>query len=121
MPILRTNTSSSSRSAGDGERNFVQDLNKVNSWRDAAEKAGVSNGSVSAMKMVVESGDDELLQSVLNGDKTLHAAVHAVRSNGRAEKPPRLTRDQRQARIDSTTLIHGDCRKELKKLAARQR
>ena len=92
------------------------DLRKVDAWQAAADKAGVSEGSLAAMKSIVESGDEELLQSVINGDKTLHAAVHTVRLNGRPKKPPRLTRDQRQARAASTTLIQGDCRKELKNL-----
>ena len=109
-------------SVGRGSRTDLQrhssDLRKVDAWQTAADKAGVSEGSLAAMKSIVESGDDDLLQSVLNGDKTLHAAVHAVRANGRAEKPPRLTRDQRAARLDSTTLIQGDCRKELKKIAS---
>ena len=72
---------------------------------------------MSAMKTIVESGDDEVLQSVLNGNRTLHAAVYALRTNGHAEKPSRLTRDQRRARTDSMTLIRGDCRKELRKVA----
>ena len=106
---------------GKGKRTDLEPLSnstKVNARQVAAERAGVSGSTVSAMKLVVESGDDELLKSVLNGDKTLHAAVHAVHSNGRPEKPPRLTLNQRQTRADSTTLIHGDSRKELKKLAA---
>lgn len=109
-------------SVGRGSRTDLQrhssDLRKVDAWQTAADKAGVSEGSLAAMKSIVESGDDDLLQSVLNGDKTLHAAVHAVRANGRAEKPPRLTHNQRAARLDSTTLIQGDCRKELKKIAS---
>jgi len=102
---------------GRGRRTeLCSNLNKVNSWGQASEKAGVSAGSVSAMKTIMESGNEEVLQSVLNGNRTLHAAVYALRTNGHAEKPSRLTRDQRQARTDSTTLIRGDCRKELKKL-----
>ncbi len=101
---------------GRGRRTeLCSSLNKVNSWRDAAEQSGVSSGSVSAMRTIVESGNDELLQSVLNGTKTLHGAVHALRSNGRA-KPSRLTRDQQRVRGEATTLIHGDCRRELKKI-----
>jgi DNA modification methylase len=103
---------------GRGRRTeLCSNLNKVNSWGQASEKAGVSAGSVSAMKTIMESGNDEVLQSVLNGNRTLHAAVYALRTNGHAEKPARLTRDQRQARTDSMTLIRGDCRKELRKVA----
>ena len=105
---------------GKGHRTDLEplsNLTKVNARQVAAEKAGVAGSTVSAMKTIVESGDGELLQSVLSGEKTLHAAVHAVRSNGRPEKPPRLSRAEGQSRAASTTLIRGDCRKEMRKLA----
>ncbi len=91
-------------------------LTKLDARESAADRGGVSEGSLSAIKTIVESGDDDLLQSVLNGTKTLHGAVHAIRSNGRAKKSS-LTSDQRRSRIDATTLTQGDCRKELKKIA----
>jgi DNA modification methylase len=108
---------------GKGKRTDLEPLPnsaKVNARQSAAKKAGVSGDSVSAMKIIVESGDGKLLQSVIDGDKTIHAAVHAIRSkersNGRVKKPSRLTDTQWQARIAATTLLGGDCRKEMKKI-----
>jgi DNA modification methylase len=100
------------------KRDILSNSTKINARQIAAEKAGVSGSTVSAIKMVVESGDDELLQSVLNGERTLHAAAQIVRSNGVPARPARLSRAERQRRVDVTTLLRGDCRKELKNLAA---
>ena len=93
-------------------------VSKLNSRQSAAGKAGVSEGTLSAMKMIVESGDKNLLQSVLNGRQTLHGAARAVKNNNHRPKPKHMPRAERQSRCDATTLIHGDCRRELKKIAS---
>ena len=49
-------------------------LTKIDARRSAAGKAGVSEGSVSAMKSIVESGDEELLGSIVRGRITVHEA-----------------------------------------------
>jgi site-specific DNA-methyltransferase (adenine-specific) len=105
---------------GKGRRTDLQPsskLTKVDARHAAAERAGISEGTVSAMKSVVESGDGDLLQSVLNGVKSVHAAAYMVRTNGRPHGPARLSGSDGECRKDATTLIRGDCRKELKKIA----
>ncbi|MFA6364702.1 DNA methyltransferase [Methanoregula sp.] len=99
---------------------ILPNLAKLNARESAAKKAGVSHGSLSAMKTIRDSGDNKLLQSVIDGSKTLHGAVHTIRSreksNSKTEKPSRLTDDQWKERVAATTLIEGDCRKEMKKI-----
>jgi hypothetical protein len=68
---------------GAGRRTDLQPLStltKVNARQIAAEKAGVSAGSMSAMKTVMESGDEELLQTILHGKITVHEAKQLVDS-----------------------------------------
>ncbi len=106
---------------GKGRRTDLQPsskLSKVDARGSAAGRAGVSEGTLSAMKAVMESGDGELLQSVLNGERSVHAAAYTVRANGRPHRPSRLSGADQETRKDATTLIRGDCRKELNKIAA---
>ena len=67
------------RAGGLPKGGISSNLKKSDSWGAAAKKAGVSDGSLSAMKTIVESGDRKLLQSVIDGEKTIHAAVHVIR------------------------------------------
>jgi len=60
-------------------------LTKLDARRSAAEKAGVSEGTVSAMKTVIEADDDDLLQDVLRGRIAVHAAAKYVK--GEADDP----------------------------------
>ena len=53
-------------------------LTKVNSRAEAARRAGVSEGSVSAIRAVVESGDGDLLRRVLRGETPLQVAAKAA-------------------------------------------
>ena len=108
---------------GAGKRTDLEPLSnstKVNAREAAAKRAGVSGNSLSAMKSIVDSGDRKLLKSVIDGDKTIHAAVNTIRSrersSSRAEKPSRLNEVQRRERIAATMLLGGDCRKEMKKI-----
>jgi hypothetical protein len=75
-------------SIGSGRRTDLQPLSKlteVTARRQAAEKAGVSDGSVSSMKSIIESGDKSLLKDVLSGTIMLHAAARYVK--GEASDP----------------------------------
>jgi hypothetical protein len=70
---------------GAGTRTDLQPLSemtKVDARRLAAEKAGVSGGTVSAMKAVIEAGNDDLLQSVLRGETSVTAAARCVKQEG---------------------------------------
>ena len=131
---------------GAGRRTDLQPLStltKVNARQVAAEKAGVSAGSMSAMKRIMESGDEELLRSILHGKITVHEAkglvdsppsirrkvLGIVNNGGAKRKVSRLIREatitarkavaRRSASASKTTddqgILHGDM-----KLLARQ-
>src|SRR5206468_203220 len=84
-------------------------LKEFEAFDQAAKKAGVSVGSLSAMKTIVDSGDKEVLQSVIDGSRTLHAAVRLVRSEKPALRP-------RPVHTGTARLLDGDCRSEMKKI-----
>lgn len=77
-------------------------MKKVDSWATAAKRAGVSEGTVSAMKHIVENGNAELIQHIVRGSlsvpdaKRLLALSAAKQTkvlamlNGRAKKIPIL-------------------------------
>jgi ParB/RepB/Spo0J family partition protein len=78
---------------GSGARTDLQpssNLTKVDARRTAAELAGVSEGAVSAIKAVVESGNTDLLQSVLQGKTPLAVAANYAKSEGKPLPPPGL-------------------------------
>ena len=56
-------------------------MTKVDARKTAAKRAGVSEGSVSAVKSIVENGDDELLQCLVRGIITVPEARELARSS----------------------------------------
>jgi len=111
-------------------------LTKIDARQSAAEKAGVSEGSVSAMKRIVDGGDDDLLQSIVRGRITVHEAkelaaapasirkkvLDAVNNGGAKRKVSRLIREaiiaarkasarryaSANGEADKQGIIHGD-------------
>ena|GEM_PF-1695775 len=78
-------------SVGAGRRTDLEPLEnstKVDARQAAAEKAGVSSYSVSAMKTLIESGDDDLLQDVLSGRQSVSAAARYLRNEAREARLP---------------------------------
>ena len=76
--------------------------------RSAAERAGVSAGTVSAIKTVVEDGDDDLLQSVLRGDVAVTAAARYVKMEARTARLPEPGGNGKPTSGTVCTVIHGD-------------
>ncbi|HOX40487.1 MAG TPA: ParB N-terminal domain-containing protein [Candidatus Brocadiia bacterium] len=78
-------------SVGAGRRTDLEPLEnstKVDARQAAAEKAGVSSYSVSAMKTLIESGDDDLLQDVLSGRQSVSAAARYLKYEAREARVP---------------------------------
>ncbi len=56
-------------------------MTKVDARETAAKRAGVSEGTVSAIKKIVENGDDELLQCIVCGKLSVSEARELARSS----------------------------------------
>ena len=91
-------------------RTFLKssNLRKVDAWQTAADKAGVSEGSLVAMKSIVEYGDDELLQSVLRGEVAVTAAARYVKMEARTARLPDPGGNGKPTSGTVCTVIHGD-------------
>lgn len=69
---------------GKGRRTDLQpssQMTKVDARETAAKRAGVSEGTVSAIKKIVENGDDELLQCIVCGKLSVSEARELARSS----------------------------------------
>lgn len=83
---------------------------RSNRW--VAKQLGVHHATVANVRSLLESsGHIEECAERLGGDGKVQPARKTIR-------PVLRTPDELQARIDATTLIHGDCREELPKLAS---
>jgi len=66
-------------------------MTKVDARKEAAKLVGVSEGSISNMKKVVESGDEKLVQEVHSGETSVAAAARVV--DAKAERPEPIKRE----------------------------
>ena len=87
---------------------ILSNLTKFNARQTAAERAGVSAGAVSAIKTVVEDGDDDLLQSVLRGEVAVTAAARYVKMEGRTARLPEPDCNGKPTSGTVCTVVHGD-------------
>lgn len=83
---------------------------RSNRW--VAKQLGVHHATVASVRSLLEaSGHIQKCAERLGSDGKVQPALKAVRQVLRSP-------EERQARIDATTIIHGDCRDELPKLAS---
>ena len=78
--------------------------------RQAAKKAGVSDGSVSAIKAVIESGDKSLLKDVLDGSIAVYAAARYVKHEAADPRLPEPSSNGNGKPFDGIvcSVVHGD-------------
>ena len=96
---------------GAGRRTDLQPssiLTKVDARKTAAERAGVSEGTISAMKTVIDSGDKDLLEDVLHGKTPVHVAAQYARKEAKAPHLPQPGKNGMPSSDPVLAVVDGD-------------